>query len=47
MSLWSDWKAGLLEDSEYTALCNIEDRKDRDRSYVDEEEFEDDDIDEF
>lgn len=50
MSLWSDWKAGLLEDSEYTAMCRREELEDRDRRFRewnDDEEFKDDDIDEF
>lgn len=48
MSLYGEFKAGLLDDYEYTALCKREALEDMDRDeWDDEEEFEDDDIDEF
>jgi len=53
MSLYSEWKMGLLDDYEYSALCKREDREDRDRNPglfedTDESEtFDDDEIDEF
>ena len=57
MSLYGEWKAGLLTDSEYTAACKREALEEEDRikreqtGYYDdwdeEEEFWDDEIDEF
>ena len=49
MSLWSDYKAGLLTESEYTAMCRREYLEDLDRGddCEEEEAFEDDEIDEF
>lgn len=49
MSLWSDYKAGLLTESEYTAMCRREYLEDMDRGdeWDEEETFEDDDIDEL
>ena len=46
MSLYGDYKAGLLDESEYTRLCRQEAREDYD---FDESEdfFDDDEIDEF
>lgn len=39
MSLWGEYKAGLLTDSEYTRECESEARADE---WNEEEEFEDD-----
>ena len=49
MSLWSDYKAGLLTESEYTAMCRREYLEDMDRGdeWDEEDAFEDDDIDEL
>ena len=42
MSAWSDYKAGLLTESEYTNLCLMEEYRDRDSDEdPDEEEDED------
>ena len=54
MSIYSDWKAGLLTDDEYAALFKREYLEDLDRErrgefddWDESEDFEDDDIDEF
>ena len=54
MSYWSDYKAGCLTESEYTALCNREALEDKAReeaeweAYLNGENEEDpDDIDEW
>ena len=44
MSLYGEFKAGLIDDWEYTRLCNQEAAEDMDES---EDYFEDDEIDEF
>ena len=51
MSAYSEWKYGLITDSEYRSIClreEYEDRYGKDSDWDDEEEvFEDDDVDEF
>ena len=47
MSLYGDFKAGLLTDSEYTRACLEEYYAEKDSDWNEEEEFEDDEIDEF
>lgn len=48
MSAYGDYKAGLIDDSQYTRECNEEARRNELFDlYGDEEVFEDDDIDEF
>ena len=47
MSAYGDFKAGLIDDSEYTRLCREEALRDEYDNEDDEEVFEDDDIDEF
>lgn len=53
MSAWSDYKAGLLTESEYNYICRVEYYEDMmsrwadGHDWSDEEVFEEDDIDEF
>ncbi len=47
MSLYGEYKAGLLTDSEYTRACLDEYYEEQSRYEDEEEEFEDDEIDEF
>lgn len=42
MSLYGDFKAGLLTDSEYTRACLEEYYAEKDSDWNEEEEFEDD-----
>lgn len=51
MSLWGEWKAGLITDSEYTRLCKEEELRDKAieeaewdeyLSQFDDEEYEED-----
>ena len=45
MSAYSEWKYGLITDSEYESICRREAAEDMD--WNEEEEFIEDDIDEF
>ena len=47
MSAWSDYRAGLLTDTEYSRMCWEEEMRDRDSAddYDEEEENETDDRD--
>ena len=47
MSAYSEWKAGLITDAEYSTICKREEYEDRFCDFDEDEEFEDDDIDEF
>ena len=47
MSLYGDYKAGLLTESEYTRACADEYREEQFHDWDEEEVFEDDDIDEY
>ena len=48
MSAYSDWKAGLITDMEYSYICRREEYDDQMYDeWNEEEEFEDGDFDEF
>ena len=51
MSAYSEWKYGLITDSEYNAICRREEAEDQyqddDDWYEEEEVFEDDDIEDY
>ena len=47
MSAYGDYKAGLIDDSQYTRECNDEAKRLDLIEWDDEEVFEDDEIDEF
>lgn len=47
MSAYSEWKAGLITDAEYSTICRREEYEAKYDDFSDEEAFEDDDIDEW
>ena len=47
MSAYSEWKAGLITDAEYSTICKREEYEDKFSDFDEEEEFEDDFPDEF
>ena len=47
MSAYSDYKFGLISDSEYAAACRREEEMSEPDEFESEDFFDDDDIDEF